>query len=179
MLRVGIPDYRLPPEVLDREISNILRLGVSVETGKRFGTDFTIEELRQQGFKAIFIGIGAHGSLKLNIPGEEDFSGIIQATDFLRETSLGRLQAPGHQVVIVGGGNVAIDSARTALRLGSKEVTIVYRRSREEMPAYEEEIEDALSEGIQIRLSDRACRGRGLRRESRRVALHQDRPRSP
>ncbi|MHC1724462.1 MAG: FAD-dependent oxidoreductase [Syntrophobacteraceae bacterium] len=151
MLRVGIPDYRLPREVLDREISNILRTGISVEIEKRLGKDFSLEDLRQRGFKAIFIGTGAHGALKLNIPGEEDFGGIIQATDFLRETSLGRLESPGKRVAIVGGGNVAIDSARTALRLGSEEVTIVYRRSREEMPAYEEEIEDALMEGIQIR----------------------------
>jgi len=150
MLRVGIPAYRLPSEVLDGEIGNILRLGVCVETEKVFGKDFTVEELRQKGFKAIFIGIGAHGALKLNIPGEEDFSGIVQATDFLRQTSLGGLQSPGNRVVIVGGGNVAIDSARTALRLGSKEVIIVYRRSLEEMPAYREEIQDALSEGVQI-----------------------------
>ena len=151
MLRVGIPKYRLPWDVLDREIDNILRLGVSVATGKRLGKDFTLEELRQRGFSAIFVGIGAHRALKLNISGETDFSGILQATDFLRETGLGRMERPGNRIVIVGGGNVAIDSARTALRLGSEEVTIVYRRSREEMPAHEEEIEDALKEGIQIR----------------------------
>lgn len=151
MLRVGIPEYRLPRDVLDSEIANILRLGISVETGKRLGKDFLIEDLRNQGFKAIFVGIGAHSSLRLNIPGETEFEGILQATDFLRETSIGVATAPGRRVVIVGGGNVAIDSARTALRLGSEEVTIVYRRSREEMPAYEDEIEDALKEGISIR----------------------------
>lgn len=151
MLRVGIPEYRLPREVLDNEISNILRTGISVETEKQLGKDFSLEDLRQKGFKAIFIGTGAHGPLKLNLPGEEDLIGITQATDFLREASLGRTEPPGKHAVIVGGGNVAIDSARTALRLGSEEVTIVYRRSREEMPAYEEEIEDALLEGIQIR----------------------------
>lgn len=151
MLRVGIPEYRLPREVLDHEISNILRTGITVETEKQLGKDFSLEDLRQRGFRAIFIGTGAHGPLKLNLPGEEDLSGIMQATDFLREVSLGRTEPPGKHVAIVGGGNVAIDSARTALRLGSEEVTIVYRRSREEMPAYEEEIEDALLEGIQIR----------------------------
>ncbi len=150
MLRVGIPDYRLPPAVLDREINNIMRLGISLETGKRLGADFTIEELRQKGFKAIFVGIGAHKPLKLNIRGEQDFSGIIQATDLLRETSLGSRKSPGDRVLVLGGGNVAIDAARTALRLGSKEVTIVYRRTREEMPAYEEEIEEALLEGVKI-----------------------------
>ncbi|MEN6437903.1 MAG: NAD(P)-binding protein [Syntrophobacter sp.] len=151
MLRVGIPEYRLPRDVLDGEIANILRLGISVETGKQLGRDFSLEDLRNQGFKAIFVGIGAHAPLKLNIPGETDFEGIVQATDFLRETSLGAPGNPGRRVVIIGGGNVAIDSARTALRLGSEEVTIVYRRSREEMPAYEEEIEDALKEGVRIR----------------------------
>ena len=134
MLRVGIPEYRLPRDVLDGEIANILRLGISVETGKQLGRDFSLDDLRNRGFKAIFIGIGAHAPLKLNIPGETDFEGIVQATDFLRETSLGSPKNPGRRVVIVGGGNVAIDSARTALRLGSEEVTIVYRRSREEMP---------------------------------------------
>ncbi len=150
MLKVGIPDYRLPPEVLQREIDTILRLGISMETGKRLGTDFTLEDLRQKGFKAIFLGIGAHKPLMLNIRGERDFSGVIQATDFLRETSLGDRKPPGERVLVLGGGNVAIDAARTALRLGSKEVTIVYRRTREEMPAYEEEIEDALLEGVKI-----------------------------
>ncbi len=150
MLKVGIPDYRLPPEVLDTEISNILRLGISLETGKRLGDDFTLEDLRKNGFKAIFLGIGAHKPLKLNIAGERDFSGIIQATDLLRQTSLGARKSPGDRVLVLGGGNVAIDAARTALRLGSKEVTIVYRRTREEMPAYAEEIEEALLEGIKI-----------------------------
>lgn len=150
MLRVGIPDYRLPQDVLDREINNILRAGISVETEMRLGKDFSIQDLRERGFKAIFVGIGAHRAVRLGIPGEEDFNGVMEATDFLRETSLGRGRSPGERVVIVGGGNVAIDSARTALRLGGKEVTVVYRRSREEMPAYKEEIEDALHEGIQI-----------------------------
>ncbi len=150
MLRVGIPDYRLPREVLDREIANILRLGIGMETGRRLGADFTLDDLREQGYKAIFIGIGAHGALKMNIPGETEFGGVLDATDFLRETNLGAGKCPGRRVTIIGGGNVAIDSARTALRLGSEEVTIVYRRSREEMPAYEEEIHDALSEGIRI-----------------------------
>ncbi|MDR3570282.1 MAG: FAD-dependent oxidoreductase [Syntrophobacteraceae bacterium] len=150
MLKVGIPDYRLPPEVLDREIEHILGLGISLETGKRLGEDFTIEDLRQRGFQAIFVGIGAHKPLKLNIAGEHDFSAVVQATDFLRETNLGRREAPGKRVLVLGGGNVAIDAARTSLRLGSKEVTIVYRRTREEMPAYGEEIEEALLEGIKI-----------------------------
>ena len=150
MLRVGIPDYRLPPEVLDREINNILRLGFEVRTEKRLGADFTLEDLEREGFAALFLGIGAHGSLKMNVPGEREFKGVLDAVEFLRRVNLGDKKKPGDRVVIVGGGNVAIDAARAALRLGSTQVTVVYRRSREEMPAYAEEIEAALGEGVQI-----------------------------
>ena len=150
MLRVGIPDYRLPPDVLDREIDHILRLGIEVQTGKRLDTDFALSDLEKQGFKAIFLGIGAHRGMKLNIPGEEEFEGVLDAVDFLRQVNMGKGKIPGRRVVIIGGGNVAIDAARTALRLGSEDVSVVYRRSREEMPAYAEEIEDALAEGIKI-----------------------------
>ncbi len=151
MLRVGIPDYRLPPEVLEREIVHILALGVEARTGERLGTDFTLEDLREQGFAAVFLGTGAHRGTKLGIPGEDDLEGIIDAVDFLREINLGRAGSPGERVVVIGGGNVAVDAARTAIRAGSKEVHILYRRSREEMPAYQEEIEEALEEGIEIR----------------------------
>jgi heterodisulfide reductase subunit A len=150
MLRVGIPDYRLPPEILDREINLILQLGIETHTGKTLGNDFTLTDLENQGFKAVFLGIGAHGSIKTNIPGEDEFEGVLDAVDFLRETNLGNPKQPGKRVVIIGGGNVAIDSVRTALRLGCEEVTVVYRRSREEMPAYAEEIEGALAEGVKI-----------------------------
>lgn len=150
MLRVGIPDYRLPPEVLDREINHILRHGIEVRTEKRLGTDFTLDDLRKEGFSAIFVAIGAHRGLKLNIPGEEDYAGVLDAVNVLREVSLGETKQPGKRTVIVGGGNVAIDAARTALRLGCEEVSLVYRRSREEMPAYPEEIEGALAEGVKI-----------------------------
>jgi heterodisulfide reductase subunit A len=150
MLRVGIPDYRLPPEVLDREIDNILRLGIETQTGKRLGFDFTLEDLKGEGYKAVFLGIGAHRSLKMGISGEEDLEGVIDAVDFLRELNLGERARPGERVVVIGGGNVAIDAARAALRLGCEQVSIVYRRSREEMPAYPEEIEGALSEGVEI-----------------------------
>lgn len=147
MLRVGIPDYRLPPSVLDREIENILKLGIEVRTGKRLGVDFTLEDLWREGFKAIFLGIGAHLGVSLNIEGE---SSTRDALSFLREVNLGGREAPGKRVVIVGGGNVAIDAARSALRLGCEEVSIVYRRSEEEMPAYPEEREGALREGVSI-----------------------------
>ncbi|MCP4688734.1 MAG: FAD-dependent oxidoreductase, partial [Desulfobacterales bacterium] len=150
MLRLGIPDYRLPPRILDKEIGNILRLGVEVRTGRRLGRDFTLADLEKQGFKAVFLGIGALQGLKMNIPGESDVRGLVDAVDFLRKVNLGSRKPPGNRVVIIGGGNVAIDSARAALRLGCEEVTVVYRRSREEMPAYPEEIEDAIKEGVKI-----------------------------
>jgi heterodisulfide reductase subunit A len=161
MLRVGIPDYRLPPAVLDREIDNILRLGIEVRTGKRLGTDFTLDELRNQGFKAIFLGIGAHRGLKLNIPGEAHLGGVIDAVEFLRRVNLGDREAPGKRTVIVGGGNVAIDAARTAVRLGSEDVSIIYRRSRDEMPAYREEIDGALADGVKMHLFTAPVRIRG------------------
>lgn len=150
MLRVGIPDYRLPPEVLDEEIDQILSLGVKVQTGKCLGVDFTLDQLRAEGFAAVFLGVGAHASLRLNIPGEDTASGVVDAVRFLREVNLGSRELPGRRVVVVGGGNVAVDAARTARRLGAESVTIVYRRSRQEMPAYAEEIAGALEEGIVI-----------------------------
>ncbi|MBL7211373.1 MAG: FAD-dependent oxidoreductase [Desulfobacteraceae bacterium] len=150
MLRVGIPDYRLPPEVLDNEINYILRLGIETRTGQTLGSDFTLKDLEEEGFKAVFLGTGAHGSIKVNVPGEEELEGVLDAVDFLRETNLGERKHPGKRAVVIGGGNVAIDAVRIALRLGCKDVTVVYRRSREEMPAYEEEIEGALAEEVKI-----------------------------
>ncbi|MFZ0725550.1 MAG: FAD-dependent oxidoreductase, partial [Desulfobacterales bacterium] len=150
MLRVGIPDYRLPPEVLDREIDHLLRHNIAVQTGKRLGRDFTLADLQRQGFDAVFLAIGAHLGLATGIAGEDEFEGVINAVEFLREVNLGSRRRPGDRVVVVGGGNVAVDAARVVRRLGSEAVTIVYRRSREEMPAYAEEIADALAEGVQI-----------------------------
>lgn len=150
MLRVGIPDYRLPPPVLDREINAILRLGIKTRTGKRLGVDFTLDDLRAQRFHAIYLAIGAHSSLKLNIEGEDKLEGLVDALALLREVNLGGGKSLGKRVVVVGGGNVAIDAARTALRLGTEKVTVIYRRSREEMPAYAEEVEEALAEGVEI-----------------------------
>jgi len=147
MLRVGIPDYRLPPKVLDQEINYILNLGVETRTGVRFGSDFTLKDLENEGFSAVFFGIGAHLSLDMRIEGEET-EGVIDAVRFLRDVNLGSTKSPGNQVVIIGGGNVAIDAARVTKRLGAKDVTVVYRRSEHEMPAYPEEIEGAKREGI-------------------------------
>ncbi len=150
MLKAGIPDYRLPPRILDQEISNILRLGINAETDKRLGRDITLDSLKQDEFRAIFLAIGAHKGLDMNIPGEKEYKGIFNAVDLLREINLGSREKPGNDVTVVGGGNVAIDVARTAKRLGCNSVTLVYRRTMNEMPAYPEEIEEALEEGIEI-----------------------------
>jgi heterodisulfide reductase subunit A len=150
MLRVGIPDYRLPPAILDNEINYILRHGIEVRTGVRFGSELSLENLRKEGFSAVFFGIGAHNSIPMHIPGEDVAEGLIDALGFLREVNLGRGKAPGKRVIVVGGGNVAIDVARVAKRLGAEKVTVVYRRSEREMPAYPEEIRGAAQEGIQF-----------------------------
>ena len=149
MLRVGIPDYRLPARVLDYEIEYIRRLGVDIKLNTPLGPDLTLEDLKGQGFSAVFLSLGAHSGMRLGVEGE-NLPGVQSGVDFLRQAALGLAEAPGRKVVVVGGGNVAVDAARTALRLGSEEVTILYRRTRAEMPAYEDEIEEALEEGIKI-----------------------------
>ena len=148
MLRVGIPDYRLPKDILDQEINNILRLGVELKTDTALGRDFTLDELQEEGYKAIFLGIGCHVGKPLGID-NEDADGVIQGVEFLRRQNLGDSLTVGKRLAVIGGGNVAIDVACTARRLGS-EVTIVYRRSREEMPAFAHEIEQAMCEGVEI-----------------------------
>ena len=148
MLRVGIPDYRLPPGILDREIGHITNSGIQTRTNVRFGRDITLSSLAESGYAAVFLGIGAHDCLQLGIDGEDTATGVIDAVTFLREANLGARQAPGNRVAIIGGGNVAVDAARVARRLGAQRVTMVYRRSDREMPAYAEEIEGAREEGI-------------------------------
>jgi heterodisulfide reductase subunit A len=150
MLRAGIPDYRLPPKVLDREIADILRLGIKTRTGVRFGSDFSLDDLKKEGFSAVFMGIGAHSSLKMGIPGEEDCEGVIDAVTFLREVNLKSqlFNLKSKAVAVIGGGNVAVDAARVANRLGAESVRVIYRRSEQEMPAYPEEIRDAEEENI-------------------------------
>ena len=148
MLRVGIPDYRLPKSVLDREIDNILRLGVELKTNTALGRDFTLDSLSDQGYQAVFLGIGCHVGKPLGVS-KEDAPGVVQGVDFLRRHNLGDPLEVGKRLAVIGGGNVAIDVACSAIRLGS-EVTIVYRRSREEMPAFGHEIEQALCEGVKI-----------------------------
>jgi heterodisulfide reductase subunit A-like polyferredoxin len=148
MLAVGIPDYRLPKDILKVEIGYIKKKGVEIKLKKRFGKDFGVKDLKKKGFDAIFLGIGAHASKKLAIPGE-DLKGVLPGVEFLRNVNLGKKVKIGKRVAVIGGGDVAIDAVRVAHRLGSK-AFILYRRTRKEMPAHESEIQETLKEGIEI-----------------------------
>jgi heterodisulfide reductase subunit A-like polyferredoxin len=148
MMRVGIPAYRLPRQVLRREIDEILKLGAVLKLDHAVRD---INGLFDEGYSAVFLAIGAHEPQKLGIPGE-DVEGVFQGVPFLRSVSLGEETRLGDRVVVVGGGNTAIDTSRTALRMGSKEVTIVYRRSRAEMPANSWEVDEAEVEGVRLEL---------------------------
>jgi len=149
MLAVGIPEYRLPKDILNTEIKAITDLGVEIKLNTSLGKDITTEQLFAQGFKAILMATGAHKGQKLGVLGE-DAQGAVDGVTFLRDLNLKKaVQADGN-IAVIGGGNVAIDAARSALRLGAKDVTILYRREKEDMPANEEEIIDAEKEGIRI-----------------------------
>jgi thioredoxin reductase/NAD-dependent dihydropyrimidine dehydrogenase PreA subunit len=175
MLRLGIPEYRLPRELIKLEINAILNLGVELSLGVRLGKDFSLSELRRRGFRAVFLAIGAHRSRDLEIPGT-DLDGVLKGVDFLLNVNMGYRLEFGKKVLVVGGGNVAVDVARTALRagireeainpglnivtaldvarsairFGAKEVHIVCLESLEEMPADREEIAESQREGIVI-----------------------------
>lgn len=149
MMAVGIPEYRLPRDILREEIKTIVDMGVEIRTGVSFGKDITIESLKNESYRAFFIAVGLHVSRGLNVEGE-DFDGIIHGINFLRDVSLKGNVTIGARTIVIGGGNVAIDVALTALRSGAKEVEMVCLESREEMPAWEHEIKDALDEGIKI-----------------------------
>ena len=149
MLRKCIPEYRLPKQVLAKEVQFIKDLGVEIKTGVTVGKDLNFDDLQKEGFKAIFIGSGAHKSQKLKIEGG-DLKGVIHALDFLWSVNCGEKMEIGKNVVVIGGGNVAVDAAKTALRLGTEKVTILYRRSREEMPANPWEVKEAENEGVKI-----------------------------
>lgn len=151
MLVQAIPAYRLPREVVAREVRMIEQMGVEIITGKALGRDFTLSGLRAQGYDAVFIGVGAPQGARLNIPGE-NAQGVEDALSFLRTYNIRGSVPVGRRVVIVGGGNSAIDAARTAIRLGAETVIVVYRRNREAMPAYEEEITEAEAEGVRLQL---------------------------
>lgn len=149
MLEWGIPEYRLPHRTLMKEVDGITDLGVKIHYNRRLGSDLSLEYLRSQ-YDSVFLAIGAQKSTRMGIP-NEDAAGIFGGIHFLADVVRGEKPAIGSDVVVVGGGNTAIDAARTALRLGAKKVTIVYRRTREEMPAEPFEVEEADHEGVQFR----------------------------
>ncbi len=150
MMRVGIPAYRLPREIIDKEVERIRELGVEFRLNTKFGRDVSFESLKKEGFEAFMISIGAHDCYRLNIEGEDLYPQVLSAVDFLREVNLGNMKKPGDRVVIVGGGNVAIDAARTCVRLGCREVIIAYRRTEDQMPAHPTEIKEAKEEGVKF-----------------------------
>jgi len=151
MLVQAIPAYRLPREELAREVRMIERLGVNIETGRTLGQDFTLAELREKkGYEAVFLAVGAPIGTTVELPGS-DAQGVTEALSFLRQYNIRGSVPVGKHVTVIGGGNAAIDAARTAIRLGAESVTVIYRRTREEMPAYAEEIEEALQEGVKLR----------------------------
>ena len=149
MLKYGIPDYRLPPEILEWEIKGILELGIEVETNVALGKDFTLQDLKDRGYEAIFLATGAWKTWAPRMDGD-DAKGVMTGVEFLRFVAEGNPPDLGKKVLIVGGGNVAMDAARTAIRLGAEEVCVIYRRTRKEMPALEEEIEAAEAEGVKF-----------------------------
>ena len=150
MLIAGIPAFRLPRNILKAEIDYLKALGVNIETNHRISGKDAIENLFNGGYAAVYLAIGAHQGKKLNIPGEDGTQGILDAVDFLNQINFKTSEKPGDKIIVIGGGNSAIDSARTALRLGCNEVNILYRRTRKEMPADEEEIAEAEHEGVKI-----------------------------
>ncbi len=155
MLRKCIPTFRLPRHFLEKEIQSIKDLGVEIKTGQTIGQDLNFNALWREGYGAVFVGVGAHKAQKLQVEGA-DLGGVIHALDFLWRVNSGENVNIGKNVVVIGGGNVAVDAARTALAarkalgMGAKDVTILYRRSREEMPAIPWEVKEAETEGVEI-----------------------------
>ena len=150
MLTMGIPSFRLDRAVVNAEIDVLRELGIQFRTGVAVGKDVTLDQLRSEGFKAFYLGIGASKGAGLGCPGEE-LGGVSTGIDFLRRVNQGEKPELGSSVAVIGGGNVAIDVARSALRLGAENVTIIYRRGRDEMPAADDEIAEAEEEGVKFR----------------------------
>ena len=147
MMRFGIPDYRLPKEVVEREIAQVLAVGIELQTGRKLSRDFHLNQLKAEGYEAVFLAIGAQLSRKIDLEGA-DLDDVMWGVDFLYEVNGGKEVTLKNKVLVVGGGNVAIDVALTALRLGANEVTLACLEAREEMPANPWEIEEALEEGV-------------------------------
>ncbi len=146
MMRVGIPAYRLPKDALDKEIDYLKEIGIEIKTGQRVDS---VEQLLKDGFDSVYLACGAHQGAKLGITGD-DLPGVEDGISLLRKINEDQKVDIGDRVAVIGGGNTAVDTARSAIRLGAKEVTIIYRRSKAEMPAYEEEIGAAVIEGVKI-----------------------------
>lgn len=147
----GIPAYRLPREVIEKEVQAILDLGVELRTGQKLGRDFTLQSLLEQGFDAVFLGIGSSIGYRLGLPDEGQYPDqVIDGVSFLKKVAQGLREPPAEDVVVVGGGNAAMDAARTCIRLGCRNVRVAYRRSRKEMPAHEHEVEEAMAEGVEF-----------------------------
>jgi len=147
MLRYGIPEFRLPKKIVDQEIESILRAGVNTRVGRRLGVDFTIKSLKENGFEAIFLGIGAWKKQQSDIEGEE-LDGVLSGSDFLLKVSLGQAPVIGRRVAVIGGGDAAVDTARTCVRMDVDEVVVIYQRSMMEMPAIHREVKEAEKEGV-------------------------------
>ncbi len=150
MVRYAIPNYRLPKHVLDEDISYFVDSGVEIRTNMTLGKDVTLQDLKKMGYVAFLLAVGTQKSIRLGIEGE-DVDGVLHALNFLRSANLREKINIGDSIAVVGGGDVAVDSARTALRLGAKKVTIFYRRSRKEMPAHQPEVKEAENEGVEIK----------------------------
>ena len=148
MMRYAIPEYRMPRDIIQSEVDDIAALGVEIKTGVKVGRDISYDAIKKE-YDIVLLAIGAHKSWTLDIPGE-DLQGVYGAVEFLRAVNLGKDVKVGSKVAVVGGGNSAIDAARTAIRLGAKDVTILYRRERKDMPAWENEIVAAEEEGVKI-----------------------------
>lgn len=147
MLTLTLPEYRLPKAVVDRDIKNILALGVEHQVNTKIED---IKALKEQGFDTVFVSVGTHRTTKLNIEGSK-LKGVLSCLDFLQEANIGdSLDLTGKKVMVIGGGNTAMDASRTALRMGAEKVTVIYRRSRDEMPCFKPEIDEAEEEGVNI-----------------------------
>ena len=155
MLRYGIPSYRLPRDLLDKEINVLWRMGVELQVNSRLGVDYQLEDLLDASYDAVFLALGAFNSNDMGIPGE-DADGVVTAVDFLGELELNGEVHVGEKVTVIGGGFTAMDACRTAVRKGAAEVTCLYRRSRKEMPAHHTEVDEAEEEGVKLELLVRA-----------------------
>jgi len=168
MLKLALPEYRAPKDVVDRDVQNVTVLGVEIECNRKI-EDLT--ELKKQGFDLIFVSVGTHKTVEMGVEGS-DLKGLVSCLDFLRESNIGKKEnLTGKKVMIVGGGNTAIDAARTSMRLGAEKVTVVYRRSRAEMPCFAPEIKEAEEEGVEILLLRNPVKLIGVMGELKKVQL--------